>query len=455
MYNELLRIGGVTIYGYGLMLALGVLACFFMADRRARKYDLDPDVIFNAGFISILVGFAGAKLLYIIIDLPRIISSADPWRAVLNGGMIVYGGLIGGVLCAFVYFRCKKVPFLPYFDLAAPSIAIAQAVGRLGCLLAGCCYGCPTDTALSITFVNSRYAPNHVSLVPTQIISSLGNFAIMAVLLVYAKKRPKAGRVGALYIILYAVGRFALEYLRDDFRGYWGPLSTSQWIAILLLPLGIWLFVQAKKREAAKEEMAREKARLRALHLGQRDALSDEERGEKSRLIIDRLTELEQYRAATVILTYVEDGSEVVTSAWIGQLLEQKAKRVFCPKVTASSGTDGGAVSAAMEFYEISALDQLGPGFQGIREPLIADGSGTTVFGSAIYRKEKCLMVLPGVVFDSRGGRIGRGRGFYDRYLRRFPGLKTLALAYDCQMANAVPMGLTDVRVASVVTEDD
>ena len=258
MYNELFSIGSITIYSYGVMVGLGVLACFFMADRRARKYDLDPDIIFNAGFISLIVGFLSAKLLYIIVDLPNIIASANPWRAIVNSGMMVYGGLIGGVLCGLIYLRHKKAPFLAYFDLAAPSMLIAQALGRLGCFFAGCCYGCPTDSVIGITFTNSRHAPNGVSLVPTQLISSAGDFIIMFILLWYAKRRPKAGRVGALYIMLYAAGRFAIEFFRDDKRGYFGPLSTSQWIALIMAPLGVWLFVWAGKKVEKKAEEVEE-----------------------------------------------------------------------------------------------------------------------------------------------------------------------------------------------------
>jgi phosphatidylglycerol:prolipoprotein diacylglycerol transferase len=247
MRNELLRIGPVTFYGYGLMIAIGILACFFMADRRARKLGLDPDVIFNVGFISIIGGFITSKLFFIAMDLPNIIKNGLFLKALISNGFIVYGGLIGGVLTAVAYLRAKKIPFLPYFDLAAPSMAIAQAVGRLGCLIAGCCYGRETDSRFGMMFPHSGFAPQGVKLIPTQLISSIGNFAIMFALLWYARRKPKTGRVGALYILLYAVGRFFIEYLRNDIRGDVGPLSMSQFISILMLVPGILLFVRAKE----------------------------------------------------------------------------------------------------------------------------------------------------------------------------------------------------------------
>ncbi|MCL2254206.1 MAG: prolipoprotein diacylglyceryl transferase [Lachnospiraceae bacterium] len=249
MYNELLKIGPVTLHGYGLMIGIGIFVCFSMADRRAKKLGLDPDVIFNVGFISVIFGFISSKLFFLMLSLPDIIRNGGFWKALSGNGFIVYGGLTGGVITAIIYLRIKKIPFLPYFDLAAPSMVVAQAIGRLGCFLAGCCYGRETDSRFGIMFQNSSSAPNGVNLIPTQLISSFGDFVIMFVLLWYAKKKPKAGRVGALYIILYAVGRFFVEMLRNDYRGALGVLSTSQLISILMLIPGIWLFVGAKSKE--------------------------------------------------------------------------------------------------------------------------------------------------------------------------------------------------------------
>jgi len=246
MRNELISFGPVTVTGFGVMVAIGVLACFILVDYRAKKQGLDADLIFDVGMISLLVGLISSKLLYIVLDMPNIIRKGALWSSLIGSGYVVYGGLIGGVLTGLLLLRRKKAPFLPYFDLAAPSIAIAQAFGRLGCLVAGCCYGFTTDTRLGIIYEHSKIAPNGVRLFPTQILSSLGNFVILFILLWYAAQKPKTGRVGALYIILYAVGRFLVEYLRNDRRGEVGFLSLSQFISVVMLIPGIWLFVRAK-----------------------------------------------------------------------------------------------------------------------------------------------------------------------------------------------------------------
>jgi len=247
MRNELLSIGPVTISIFGIMVAIGVLACFTLVDYRAKKQGLDDDLIFYVGTASLFAGLLSSKLLYVILDMPNIIRSGAYLSAFIGPGYVVYGGLIGGVLTGLLLLKIKKAPFLPYFDLAAPSIIIAQAFGRLGCLVAGCCYGFTTDTRFGIIYENSKLAPNNVRLFPTQILSSLGNFVIFFILLWYAKQKPKTGRVGALYIILYAVGRFMVEYLRNDRRGEVGFLSLSQFISIVMLIPGIWLFMRAKE----------------------------------------------------------------------------------------------------------------------------------------------------------------------------------------------------------------
>jgi phosphatidylglycerol:prolipoprotein diacylglycerol transferase len=256
VHNELLNIGPFTVTGYGLMIAIGIMSCLIMADRRARKKGLDPDFIFYLGIFSIFIGFVSAKLLFVILAFDDIINSANPWQALSGTGFVVYGGIIGGVLAAMIGCRIKKVSFLPYFDLAAPSIAVAQAFGRIGCFLAGCCYGRETDSPLGIIFHSSDFAPNDVRLIPTQLISSLGNFAIMTILLIFAKKERKPGQVGGLYLIMYAVGRFIIEFFRNDYRGSFGVLSTSQLIAIIMLIPGIWLTVRPVSKKAVEKEPA-------------------------------------------------------------------------------------------------------------------------------------------------------------------------------------------------------
>ena len=241
MKNELFSIGPITIYGYGLMIAIGVLAAYFSATYRSKKYALDPDKVFYVTVWAVIGGFGGAKLLYLITQLPAILKDPSLLKDARNG-FVVYGGIIGGILAAWLYCKVAKLKFIKYFDLVMPSVALAQGFGRIGCFFAGCCYGKATDSWFGITFTHSDYAPNGVKLIPTQLISSAGDFMICLMLLAYAKRKPKKGRVASLYLMFYGIGRFGVEFLRSDYRGSVGFLSTSQFISIGIVAAGIILY---------------------------------------------------------------------------------------------------------------------------------------------------------------------------------------------------------------------
>ncbi len=244
MYNELIKIGPVTIYGYGFMIAVGILCALWMTARRAKKREADIDIVYSLALIALLFGFVGAKVLFCIVEFKRIL--ADPMEIFSGSGLVVYGGIIGGTAAVLLYCRKKRVRFLPYFDLIAPSVAVAQGFGRIGCFLAGCCYGRETDSFFGIVFHDSPVAPNGVRLIPTQLIMSAGDFLIAALLILYAKKPRAAGKVGALYLIMYSIGRFGVEFLRNDYRGSVGVLSTSQLIALFIFILGTAILFKDK-----------------------------------------------------------------------------------------------------------------------------------------------------------------------------------------------------------------
>ena len=239
MKNELFSLGPFTVHGYGLMIAIGILVAYVTAEYRAKKHGLDPDKIFYLVIWAVVGGFAGAKVLYFLTRLKDIMENP---RVLLDlaDGFVVYGGIIGGIYSAMAYCRIKKMPFLKYFDLVMPSVALAQGFGRIGCFLAGCCYGRETDSALGIVFHNSSYAPNDVKLLPTQLISSGLDFLLCAVLILLDRKKKGDGQIAGAYLVLYSIGRFILEFYRGDLiRGNVGALTTSQFIAIFVAMAGV------------------------------------------------------------------------------------------------------------------------------------------------------------------------------------------------------------------------
>lgn len=258
MHNEIITIGNFTIYGYGLMIAIGIVLAYFTAEFRAKRLGLESKNVFPLTVCAVVFGLFGAKLLYWITVIDEII--ANPKMMLdLADGFVVYGGIIVGIVACFIYSKIKKFGLLPYMDLILPSVALAQAFGRLGCFLAGCCYGKETDSACHIVFTESQFAPNNVQLIPTQLFSSGLNFLHFAVLVIIARKVKKPGIVSACYLIFYSVGRFILEFFRGDIeRGSVGALSTSQFISIFILIAGVVMLVvcmKYQKKEAQIEKV--------------------------------------------------------------------------------------------------------------------------------------------------------------------------------------------------------
>ncbi len=252
MYNDLFRIGPVTIHGYGLMIGLGVIAALLLAGARAPRKGLDGEVAWRLAMVSLAAGLVGAKLLFYLTNIGEILE--DPSLLLsLGSGLVVYGGILAGVPAAWLYCRKKKLPFLAYFDLLIPSVALAQGFGRIGCFLAGCCYGVQTEGWFHIVFTHSDYAPNGVPLVPTQLLSAAGDFLLAGVLLLIARRNPRRGTVVTGYLVLYGVGRFVLEFWRSDPRGGLLGLSTSQWISIFTVAAGILLAHRIRRSAAANQ----------------------------------------------------------------------------------------------------------------------------------------------------------------------------------------------------------
>lgn len=243
MKNDLFTIGRFTVHGYGLMIGIGIIAAYLAAEYRAKKKNLDSEKIFSLTVWCLIGGILGAKFLYYITEIKDILENPALLLKTANG-FVVYGGIIGGILAGFLCCRRYKLNFFRYFDLVMPSIALAQGFGRIGCFLAGCCYGIETNSRFGVIFHHSDYAPNGIRLVPTQLISSGLDFLNFLVLVFLAEKVKVDGQVAGLYLIFYSIGRFIIEYFRGDLiRGSVGILSTSQFISIFLFLFGLGIFI--------------------------------------------------------------------------------------------------------------------------------------------------------------------------------------------------------------------
>ncbi len=254
MRPVLFEIFNIKINTYGAMIALGIIAAVLLLSYRGKKLGYDEDQLLDMSIVAVISGLIGAKLLYLVTDIDDLSNNLSSWKDVIQGGLVVYGGIAGGALGVFIFCRRRKLDIYQMLDLVVPSVSLAQGFGRIGCFFAGCCYGKETSQFFGVKFNNSIYAPSGVKLIPTQLFSSGFDFLLAAFLLWYSRKERERGKVFALYIIIYSVGRFFVEFLRGDkYRGFVGDLSTSQFISIFTFLIGILLFFKANIFEAKKK----------------------------------------------------------------------------------------------------------------------------------------------------------------------------------------------------------
>src|SRR5437764_2712818 len=271
MYPRLFEFGPITVYTYGVLLAAAYLLGLKLAMTRAQKRGLDHNRVLDLGIYIIISALIGAKLLLLVTDFKTFRRDPRELFTLARSGGVFYGGLILAVVVALWYIRRIGLPLWTTCDVFAPGIALGHVVGRFGCLFAGCCYGKPTTKPWGITFTDPFAAANvgtplGVPLHPTQIYEAGAEFLILMLLLWTERKgKPFAGRTFWLYMLLYAISRFIIEFFRGDERGSVGIFSTSQFISIVLAPLAIGMLVYlARRAEAPIPERKRSKPKKAA-----------------------------------------------------------------------------------------------------------------------------------------------------------------------------------------------
>ena len=266
MYPRLFELGPITVYTYGVLLAAAYLLGLKFAMTRAKARGLDAVRVLDLGIYIIISALVGAKLLLLITDFRSFRADPRELLTLARSGGVFYGGLILAVIVALWYIRRVGLPLWTTCDVFAPGIALGHVVGRFGCLFAGCCYGKPTTRPWGITFTDPFAAANvgtplGVALHPTQLYEAGAELLILIVLLVTERKgRPFPGRTFWLYMLLYAISRFIIEFYRGDDRGTVGMFSTSQFISIVLAPLAIVMLVYLSRVVTPEPKRARKAA---------------------------------------------------------------------------------------------------------------------------------------------------------------------------------------------------
>lgn len=254
-----LNVFGHDIPMYGVMMMVGAFFSVLFACLRARKRGVDPMDVLLCAIFCFIIGLLGAKTLFIITEIPHYIQHIKSFGFSLNwimdeiitAGIVFYGGLIGGVFGGWLYTRLFRLDFWKIADVMIPFLPLAHGFGRVGCFCAGCCYGrAALDTdpewlrSLAVVYTNAIGAPNDgVPRYPVQLFEACFLILVLfPILVAFSRKDHKPGRVVGLYFIVYGIFRFINEYLRaDSIRGIFGGVSTSQWISLALVPLGIVL----------------------------------------------------------------------------------------------------------------------------------------------------------------------------------------------------------------------
>lgn len=264
MYPLLFELGPLSIYSYGLLLATAYIVGLQFALRRADRAGLNGPRVLDLGIFVIISALLGAKLMLLVVDFDQF--TADPARfwTLLKSGGVFYGGLLLAVPVAWWYIRRHKLPLWTTCDLFAPGIALGHAIGRLGCLMAGCCYGRATDVPWGITFTNTLAASNvgtplEIALHPTQIYEAVAELIVLAILLAGERRwRLFPGRTFWTYLLLYPTARFMIEFYRGDPRGMvFGTLPTSQFVSVLIVPVSIVMLVLLSRRSHGDDTSAK------------------------------------------------------------------------------------------------------------------------------------------------------------------------------------------------------
>ncbi len=240
---------------YGMMITLGIALANWVAWYLVKRYHHDLlDFIMLEAYVG-LGAFIGAKLLYLIVSYKEIdwsrITEPAYFNGLMRGGFVFYGGLIGGLLMIMLAGKLHRIPVLTYVRTFIFLIPFIHAFGRVGCFLAGCCWGIPYEGPGAVCFPEESFAPSGISLFPIQLAEAIV-LLVIALVIVGLQLWKNWRYTLELYLVLYGICRFVLEQFRyDEARGYFWIFSTSQWISICMIGVAVLLVITDRVRQRA------------------------------------------------------------------------------------------------------------------------------------------------------------------------------------------------------------
>ncbi len=246
MYPILFQFGNFHIYAYGFFIVVGFTLAAILAVLKIRKSKIKISLEHAADlfFYTAVSAFLGSRLLFVLINFDTFRHHPIQIFKIWEGGLVFYGGLIPAAMVAFGYMRWRRLPVWKLADLISPLIALGLSFGRIGCFLAGCCYGRETLLPWGIVFKNPEsLARLNVPLHPTQLYDAVNGVVLFFFLSWMERKKTFDGQIFWLLIFLYSITRFFVEIFRGDPRGFLfeNLLSTSQGIGILLAIVSLFM----------------------------------------------------------------------------------------------------------------------------------------------------------------------------------------------------------------------
>jgi phosphatidylglycerol:prolipoprotein diacylglycerol transferase len=263
MFPVIFSIGRFTVTSFGLMMFVSFIVGAWILGKQLRRYSMPPELAWDLLAWIAIGGIVGAKLYYVGLHWDDFLAS--PVRSLFSrGGLVWYGGFIGGVLAYWWQIHRRKLPMAIMFDATAPALALGIATGRLGCFLVGDDYGLPTDAWYGVAFpegsppssagylrsVGAEIAASIpdtqiMAVHPTQLYEIVIALIMFAILWKIAGRAHRQGHLFGLFMMLYAVERFFIEFVRAKSDRIVLGLSTSQVMSVIVLGIGIWLFTRS------------------------------------------------------------------------------------------------------------------------------------------------------------------------------------------------------------------
>jgi phosphatidylglycerol:prolipoprotein diacylglycerol transferase len=240
MHPIIAKIGPLYVYSYGMMVAIGFTVATLLAYKHADEFGINKERVIDLGIVMLLGGIVGARSVYVALNFQYYMRSPLEIINLTRGGLVWYGAFIFGMIAAAWFVKKHKISFWTAGDLFAPYIALAQAFGRIGCFLNGCCYGsaAPSGFMLGVIFPEES-----ISRYPTQISSAIALLLIFAILRIWQKKRHFIGEIFLGYGLLYSMKRFGVEFFRGDYPKILYGLTISQLISLLIFVICSAIFI--------------------------------------------------------------------------------------------------------------------------------------------------------------------------------------------------------------------